>query len=134
MTSQRFTILMADDDTEDLELMEEALREYNSDVHFHKVNNGRAVLEYLESIPDDNLPCLVILDYNMPELTGSEVLLELNKDRRYRHITKIIFSTSNAPMHIKECKDNGAVEYFVKPTNMNDLKQIVRKLMAYCAA
>jgi CheY-like chemotaxis protein len=134
MTSQPFTILMADDDREDLELMEEAMREYNSDVHFYKVYNGRAVLEYLESKPDDDLPCLVVLDYNMPELTGSEVLLELKKHRRYRHITKIIFSTSNAPTHIKQCKDNGAIEYFVKPTNMNDLKQIVQKLMSYCAA
>jgi len=132
MLSQPFIILMADDDIEDLELMEEAIRDYVGDLHFHKVHNGRAVLEYLESKTDDHLPCLIVLDYNMPELNGSQVLSELSKKPRYNHIPKIIFSTSNAPTHVQECKENGAIDYFVKPTNMRDLKMVVQKLMSYC--
>jgi CheY-like chemotaxis protein len=132
MASQPFTILMADDDLEDLELMEEAIRKVRSDLHFHTVTNGNAVLGYLEKQTDERLPCLIILDYNMPQLNGAEVLSELCKHPRYISIVKIIFSTSNAPFHIKECKDYGAAEYFVKPTNMQDLDSIVRKLMTYC--
>lgn len=134
MTSPPFTILMADDDLEDLELMEEAMRESNGDLHFYKVQNGREVLDYLASKPDDQLPCLIILDYNMPELNGSQVLFELGKDPRYDGISKVIFSTSNAPTHINECRDNGAADYFVKPTTMEDLNRIVRKLISYCEA
>ena len=133
MTSQS-TILMADDDMEDLELLEEALKESNGNFRFYKVQNGREVLDYLESKPDDQLPCLIILDYNMPELNGSQVLFELNKDSRYDGISKVIFSTSNAPTYINECRANGANDYFVKPTSMGDLNRIVQKLISYCMA
>lgn len=125
---------MADDDLEDLELMEEAIRGFRADVQFYKVTDGRAALKYLEEQADDQLPCLIILDYNMPELTGSEVLTELSKEPRYHHLSKIIFSTSNSPAHIRECKDKGATEYFVKPTSMKDLNALIQKLMAYCLA
>ena len=129
-----FTILMADDDREDIEIMEEAIKDQNGDVHFHKVFNGKAVLEYLHSKSQDQLPCLIVLDYNMPELNGSQVLFELNKNNRYHKIKKVIFSTANAPMHMKECRDNGADEYLVKPTNMSDLQQIAQKLLTYCVS
>jgi CheY-like chemotaxis protein len=132
MTPQPFTVLMADDDIEDIELMEDAIRGVRSDVQLQKVMNGRAVLRYLEGKPDDQLPCLIILDYNMPELNGSEVLLELSREPRYQSIAKVVFSTSNAPAYIKECRNNGAIEYFVKPTSMEDLEKIVQKLMDYC--
>lgn len=131
-TSQPINVLVADDDKEDLELIEEAMRDYVSNLHFHKVNNGRLALEFLESKQDEELPCLIVLDYNMPELTGSQVLLELSKEPRYDDIAKVVLSTSSAPTHVKECKENGAVDYFVKPTNMGDLKQIVHKLLSYC--
>src|SRR5690348_2095731 len=120
MIGPSYIILMADDDIDDLELIEEAVRDFRSDVQLHKVTNGKAVLEYLENQPDGQLPCLIILDYNMPELNGSEVLSLLSKMPRYKHVSKVIFSTSNAPMHVSECKNNGAVDYFVKPTNMRD--------------
>ncbi|MBO9682583.1 MAG: response regulator [Flavisolibacter sp.] len=132
MTSQPFTVLMADDDIEDIELVEDAIRASRIDIHLQKVLNGRAALHYLEQTPDDQLPCLIILDYNMPELNGSEVLSELSKEARYHSIAKVILSTSNSPAHIKECKDKGAIEYFVKPTTMEDLNKIVQKLMVYC--
>jgi len=134
MASRAFSILMADDDIEDLELMEEAIRELHPDSRFHKVHNGMAALRYLQTRNDDDLPCLVILDYNMPEMNGAEVLSELSKEPRFKHLSKIILSTSSAPAHIKECKDKGAAEYFVKPTNMKDLNRIVQKLVAYCLA
>lgn len=132
MTKALFTILMADDDLEDLELVEEAIVNLRADVQFHKVTNGAAVLSYLKDQEDNYLPFLIILDYNMPVLNGAEVLSELTKDPRYHHIPKIVFSTSNQPGHIKECRDNGAADYLVKPINMRDLNIVVQKLMAYC--
>ena len=132
LTKRSYDILMADDDKEDLELMEEAMRDLVDDLHFHKVQNGKSALKYLESKTDKELPCLIVLDYNMPELTGSEVLHELNRKPRYKNIPKVVYSTSNAPNHVKECKANGAADYFVKPTSLGDMKRIAQRLLAFC--
>ena len=50
MLEQRITILAADDDFEDLELMEDAITGLNPEAEIHKVDNGRAVLEYLNNL------------------------------------------------------------------------------------
>ena len=132
MMPKSIPILAADDDLEDLELIEDAFSGLNADISFYKVTNGRAVIDYLNNLPDLDLPRLIILDYNMPELKGSEVLAKIGKEKRYAHIPKLILSTSSAPLHIHECMSNGATEYYVKPTSMRELKVIAEKMLAFC--
>ena len=126
------TILIADDDSEDLELIEDAIKSQDPGAALHKLTSGRAVLDYLTSQPDHELPCLIILDYNMPELTGSEVLALIGRENRYSSIPKIILSTSSTPLHIHECMNNGATEYFVKPNNLKDMHVLANKMLAFC--
>ena len=126
------TILMADDDFEDLELIESAITNIEPDADLHKVSNGKAVIDFLTNQPDAKLPCLIILDYNMPELTGSEVLAAIRKEKRYDLIPKVVLSTSNTPAYIHECMNNGATEYCVKPDNVPDLAKLAKKMLNYC--
>lgn len=123
---------MADDDFEDLELIESAITTIEPAADLHKVANGKAVIEFLASRPDANLPCLIILDYNMPELTGSEVLAAIRKEKRYELIPRVVLSTSNTPAYIHECLKNGAAEYFVKPDNMPALAKLAQRMLDYC--
>ncbi|MEP6682533.1 MAG: response regulator [Parafilimonas sp.] len=132
MANIKPTILMADDDYEDLELIEEAITAIKPDASLHKVINGKAVIDFLSHQPDNELPCLIVLDYNMPELTGLEVLCLMRKNLRYEKIPKVMLSTSNTPFHVRECIKNGAMEYFVKPTNMTDLIAVAQKMLMYC--
>ena len=123
---------MADDDIEDIELIEEAILNIEPDATLHKFFNGQSAIEFLHSSPDDDLPCLIILDYNMPELKGSEVLSFMKSKKRYDTIPKVVLSTSNASMHQYECMNNGASEYIVKPDNMKELNGLAKKLLTYC--
>ena len=132
MTSKSINILAADDDLEDLELIEDAFSSLQPHIKLYKVTNGRAVLDYLKSLPDSDLPCLIILDYNMPELKGSEVLAKISKEERYASIPKLILSTSSAPLHIHECMTNGATGYYVKPTTMRELEVMAKKMLEFC--
>jgi CheY-like chemotaxis protein len=132
MPTTPLTILMADDDIEDLELIQSAITNIEPGADLHKVTNGQAVIDFLANQPDANLPCLIILDYNMPELTGSQVLAVIRKEKRYELIPKVILSTSNTPAYIHECIKNGATEYFVKPDNMPDLTKLAKKMLNYC--
>ena len=123
-------ILIVDDDLEDLELIEDAILTVEPTVELHKFTKGISAIEYLRSRPDNKLPGLIILDYNMPELNGSQLLSSLKDQVRYSSIPKIVLSTSNAPLHIHECMNNGATEYIVKPNNMKELHHLAVKLLA----
>jgi CheY-like chemotaxis protein len=127
-------ILAADDDLEDLDLIEDAIRKFEPDAIFHKVTNGKAVIEFLEVQPDSELPCLIIVDYNMPELNGAEVLAQICVEPRYEKIPKVVLSTSSAKLHIHECMNNGATEYFIKPDNVHELHATVKKKLSYCGS
>ena len=125
-------VLIADDDMEDLELIEDAIMRQNQTVELHKFSSGKAVIDYLLNQPDDQLPCLIMLDYNMPELTGLQVLSILKSKDRFNEIPKIILSTSQTALHIHESKINGASDYFVKPNNLKELDSLVLRILEYC--
>lgn len=127
-----YKILIADDDLEDLELMEDAILRTAEWVELHKFTNGLTAIEFLNSRTDKEVPDLIILDYNMPELNGGQLLLSLQASDRYNTVPKVILSTSNAPLHKRECMNNGATDYIVKPDNMKDLYMIAEKLLGLC--
>jgi CheY-like chemotaxis protein len=132
MQEHAINILMADDDPDDIELVEEAILQLAPEAKLHKFFNGHSVLQYLLSSNDDELPCLIILDYNMPQLNGLEVLSFMKSKERYVTIPKVVLSTSDSHIHKHECMNKGAVEYFVKPDNMNALRLLAKKLISYC--
>jgi CheY-like chemotaxis protein len=125
-------ILIADDDPEDLELIEEAILNVDPEAELHKFSNGLTAMEYLNGIPDASLPQLIVLDYNMPEQNGAWLLSSMQIKGRYNLIPKIVLSTSNAPLHINECMNNGATEYIVKPDNMQELQALGKRLLSLC--
>ena len=129
---QKF-ILIADDDQEDLELLSEVLLQLEENTKLHMVSNGSMVLAFLEKAKDDELPSLIVLDYNMPNMNGAEVLEQLSKDPRYKKIPKIIWSTSNNSSYIKECMEKGATTYFVKPATHKNLEEQAGEILKMSA-
>ena len=125
-------ILCGEDDIDDEDLVKEIFSSVDESFSLFFVNNGRKLVSSLEQLPDDNLPCLLVLDYNMPELNGSEILKELKKNNRYDSIPKIIWSTSGAEMYKQICLNLGAADYVIKPSNVNDLLQIVKYMISHC--
>lgn len=132
MKGHSVKIIIADDDPEDLELIEQAILEEEPSAELHTFTSGFSAYEYLSTIKDDDLPCLIILDYNMPQLNGAEVLSTLNKQIRYRTIPKIILSTSDSAMHKHASLISGATEYFTKPSNYSDYTSLAKKLTSFC--
>jgi CheY-like chemotaxis protein len=132
MEPNNLRILMADDDAEDLELIEEAILDVQPNAEVLKFLNGRTTIEFLNASRDSELPCLIILDYNMPEMTGAQVLAYMKTQERYLAIPKIVLSTSNASPHIQECLSHGATEYFVKPDSIKGFHKLATKFVAFC--
>ena len=79
------TIFVADDDADDRELLMKAFQQITDRHHLKAVSSGKALIDLLSRKSKSELPCLIVLDYNMPELDGMEVLKFLQNSERYRH-------------------------------------------------
>lgn len=126
-------VLIGEDDLDDQELLKEIFSTVDSSFSLRFASNGTQLLEYLEN-GDGHLPCLIVLDYNMPGLNGAEILKELKKNSRYNNIPKIIWSTSNSVTYKDICLELGANEYLVKPSNVSDLVEICRYMLSTCVS
>jgi len=125
-------ILMGEDDADDEELIREVFSSIDGSYIIQFVNNGRRIVSNLDKLSDEQLPCLIVLDYNMPELNGADILRELKSNMRYDKIPKIIWSTSGSETYRKLCLELGANEYILKPTSVNSLREIARYMLSIC--
>lgn len=125
-------ILWADDDIDDLMLMRHVLKDLGNNYNITEVNNGQEALNYLSKAKETNeLPCLIILDMNMPVLDGKETLTRLKKDEAFKDIPVVFFTTSSSHLDKIYCKHNG-VEMITKPPQYANLKEAVQRLLRYC--
>jgi len=125
-------IFVVDDDKEDQLIMSEYFNDIGISDRVTFFDNGEVTINFLESNKDDSaLPGLIVLDLNMPVLNGTQTLLYLKRDNRYKHIPVIIFSTSENENERRKCLSFGAVDYLVKPMNYEEGEAIVKRFASY---
>jgi CheY-like chemotaxis protein len=125
-------IFLAEDDVDDQEFLTEALQDIDEDIEIHVEKSGDKAVGYLKSLSDENLPCLIILDYNLPLISGHEILNNIREADRYKNVTKIVWSTSNSPYYEKVCLESGAAAYFVKPSDIAGIRELAKKMIDLC--
>lgn len=133
----RKSILVADDDADDRELIKVAFEENGADVEICFVENGEELLHYLhrqgkykegEKYP---YPSLILLDLNMPKKDGREALRTIKEDARLKSLPIVILTTSTATKDIGKCYELGVNSYMIKPTNFTDLVQFAGMIYSY---
>jgi len=122
-------ILWADDDYDDLQMMQEILAKKNKDFEIEEVHNGREALDYLEQSSD--LPCLIILDINMPVLDGKETLSILKSTEKFKDIPVVMFTTSESELDKLYCS-RFQTEMVTKPPTFTTLSSALDKLLNFC--
>ena len=125
-------ILIGEDDIDDQDFLKEIFTQVDDSFPLLFLQNGRQVVDFLEQQYDKELPCLILLDYNMPDLNGADILSQLKTKDRYHSIPKIIWSTSGSNTYKKSCLELGANDYYIKPSNVNELIDLVRKMLSIC--
>ena len=126
------TVLWADDDLDDLMIMREILERNDISHKVVEVYNGCEVLRHLSQVksPPD-LPCLIVLDINMPVLDGRETLVRIRAEKKYDGIPVVMFTTSSSEMDRAFCRRYGAKMY-TKPSSYLELVQMVQSLLMHC--
>ncbi len=140
MTSSTTTsvpILIADDDEEDRMLAREALEESRLANEMFFVEDGVDLLDFLHhrgaysdrgSAPR---PGLILLDINMPRMSGLEALREIKADPSLRQIPVVILTTSRADEDILRSYDLGVNSFISKPVTFSGLVDVMRALGTY---
>lgn len=131
MCKDQTTILLVDDDVDDQVLLKEEINKLEPSILVKVFNNGMQVMEYLYK-KEEKLPCLIILDYNMPVITGLEVLQKLAGIPHFRDVPKIVWSTSNSATYQNKCLQTGAFKYIVKANDMRGIEKIALEMVAAC--
>ena len=118
-------VVVVDDDPDDAEMLAEMFRKRHLEVPIHSFFDSRDAVEFLQSRGAEDMPVLLVTDYQLPTLNGAQFLELLQRDARYDPISKVVLSTSGNPAHADECLRNGAEKYLVKPTDVVQLEAIV---------
>lgn len=118
-------ILVAEDDPDDQHLIYKAVTSSKFDINIICRNDGSELIDFLQTCPNDDLPALIVLDYQMPRMSGPEVLQYLFESHRYTQIPKIIWSTSNRPEYVDDCIRWGATNYFLKPSTVEQFDNMM---------
>jgi len=126
-------IMLAEDDEDDKWIFTEIMKGLtaNDKIRFDAVDNGLQIIQALEN--NAELPDLVILDQNMPQLNGKETLELIKKSDRFNHIPVVIYSTYNDSRLSNECFDIGATQIITKPDTFEGFKEMIEMLVKkYC--
>lgn len=127
------TILCVDDDPEDRCFLCDAISEVNPSLQVVEAHNGMEALAYLDKAKHQkDLPCLIVLDINMPLMDGKQTLIKIKVDPQLKEVPVIMFSTCSNHMD-KELFNRLGVELITKPSNISHLTQVVSHLLGHCA-
>jgi CheY-like chemotaxis protein len=124
-------ILLAEDDLNDLLLMQRALDRADVRNPVFPVRNGREIVEYLEGSGEfaqrdkHPLPGLLLLDLKMPVMDGFDVLAWLRAHPQYDTLPVVVLSGSRLEEDIQKSRELGVHDYRVKPQAFEDLVRLL---------
>lgn len=126
-----FEILLVDDNSGDVRLLQEAFREVDRSLHLHVANDGVEAVAFLEQEGDHAQaprPDLILLDLNLPRMDGREVLARIKGDDRLRQIPTLVLSISDAELDIEKVYHLQANCYLIKPVEWDEFIRLVKSI------
>ena len=121
-------ILLVEDNFEDAAVTKRVLKH-------NKLNNGLVIaasgkegLAVLQTSAATDLPQLILLDINLPDISGIDLLTSIKKDSNLCDIPVVILTGSNEDQDIQKSYDLGAGSYLVKPISNDALMLVIEKL------
>ena len=127
-------VLLAEDSNEDVELTRLGFRQSKLLVNLHRVADGVECLAFLRKqgeYQNAPTPDLILLDLNMPKMSGREVLAEMIKDDHLKGLPVVILTTSEQEQEVLKMYNLRCSSYIVKPVDFDRFSEIIRSLAEY---
>jgi CheY-like chemotaxis protein len=115
-------IFCVEDDSDFAFLMETAIQELRKPSTVQIIDNGREALQILQKLAVEKLrPKLILLDLNLPGISGIDILKEIRAMPYLRYTAVILFSTSDRIKDIEQSLEFGANAFVTKPSRFSEL-------------
>ena len=128
---QPVTIIMIEDDEGHARLIEKNIRRAGINNEICHFTNGGDALNYLmnhDNGPRLNGPALVLLDLNLPDMSGTDILAKVKSDEKLKRTPVVVLTTTDDKVEIQRCYDLGANVYITKPVNYESFADAIRQL------
>jgi CheY-like chemotaxis protein len=126
---QPVTIIMVEDDEGHARLIEKNIRRAGVYNELRTFTSGTAALEHLFSKEVRNAgPFLVLLDLNLPDMNGVDILAKLKSDEKLKRAPVVVLTTTDDRREVQRCYDLGANVYITKPVEYESFSQAIRQL------
>lgn len=132
--AKSINLLLVEDNPGDVDLIKEGLESGRIPMTISVAGDGRAALAALRHKPpfaDTPRPDLILLDINLPALSGVEVLREIKSDEFLRRIPVVMLTSSDSAQDIATCYDLGANCYLVKPGGLGEFQSLVSAIESF---
>lgn len=134
LADHKHTILYAEDDLDDLFMIRQAFGQFDGSTQLVHAGNGFETLEQLNKARSEgHLPCLIILDINMPGMNGREALMQIRQSDDFKNIPVVLFTTSSSELDKAFAKKWGA-EFITKPLVYSELEELAKRFVSLCTA
>lgn len=131
--TQSYEVMIVDDEPADVRLLKMALGKGGYACNVATAANGVEALSLLRNPASEKpvSPDLLLLDLNMPQMNGRELLRHLKTDSALRTIPVVVVSTSDAERDVVAAYELGASGYLSKPVDLDDLFSAVKHIQDY---
>jgi len=132
MKQDLIDILLVEDNPLDAELTLRELKKHHLANHLVHLNDGEEALEFLfANGATRSLPKLILLDIQMPKVSGIELLQHIRSHELTRTTPVVILTSSKEDPDVRRCYDLGVNSYIVKPVNFERFSEAIRTLGMY---
>lgn len=131
MSENSVNIIMVEDDDGHARLIEKNIRRAGIANAIRHFVDGTTALDYLFNAPDGpamNGPALILLDLNLPDMSGIDILGKIKADPRLRRTPVVVLTTTDDKVEIQRCYDLGANVYITKPVNYESFAKAIQQL------
>ena len=125
---QPVRIIMIEDDEGHARLIEKNIRHAGISNELTHFLDGTSALDFLFSNADVPGPVLVLLDLNLPDMSGTDVLAKIKGDARLHRTPVVVLTTTDDKAEIARCYDLGCNVYITKPVNYESFADAIRQL------